>query len=105
MRTMLLIAFTLCAATACDNHAYYKNATEFEDVVQSWQLDEKSVSEVISILTNKGFICKEQGCELHVGRFPCSQTQSISLVVSDDGKVIKTTVWKVSDGKLPSVCL
>jgi hypothetical protein len=102
---MLLIVFTLCVATACDNQAYYKNAAEFEAVVQSWQLDGKLVSEVFSILTNKGFICKDQHCELHVGRFPCSQTQNISLVVSNDNKVIKTSVRKHSDGELPSVCL
>ena len=105
MRTLLLIAFTLYAATACNNRTYYENAAKFEDVVQSWQLYEKSVSEAVSILANKGFICKEHDCHLHTHTLPCSQTQSIFLVVSDDGKVIKTTVLKDSDGELPSVCL
>ena len=105
LKTNLFIVFVLVAVTACNDKKQYKNAADFEAEIHSWHLNGKPLSEAISILTNKDFVCDEQYCDLNVFKIPCSQTQRIFLHVSDDSKVINTSIWKLKDEKLPSVCL
>lgn len=104
MRTFLFISLLLFFAVACNAEPQYKSASEFESVVKSWQLDGKSEGEATIILSKKNFSCKERVCYLDVKGFPCNQKLQVSLVVNN-GSVVNTSVWKLPNGELPTVCL
>ena len=104
MRTTLIVVFALCL-NACEPATQYKDATEFQTVVQSWNLVGKSETEVISFLTKQNFLCKEHYCYREIKGLVCNQKLKIDFVLNKKKKIIKASVWKLPNGQLPSVCL
>lgn len=104
MRITYLVVMALCSS-ACNAKTQYKDAAEFEAVVRSWQLVGKSESEAFSFLTKRNYLCKEHYCFKEVRGLVCNQKLKVNFVLSNDEKIINTSIWKLADGRLPSVCL
>lgn len=104
MRT-ILIAIIVVGLSACNPSTQFKDATEFEAAVQSWQLIEKSERDAVAILVEKNFSCKERSCYREARGIVCNQRQRITLTVGEDQKVKEAAVWKFPGEQLPSVCL
>lgn len=101
----ILIAILVVRLSACSPSNQYKNATEFEAVVKSWQLVEKSEHDAIAILVEKNFSCRERSCYREARGIVCNQRQRITLIVGEDQKVREAAVWKFPGEQLPGVCL
>ena len=99
-----LVVLALCSS-ACNAETQYKDAAEFEAVVQSWQLVGKSESEAFSFLTKQNYLCKEHYCFREVRGLVCNQKLKVNFVLSNEKKIIGVSVWKLANGQLPSVCL
>lgn len=105
MRINFLFVLCLFAATACDTETHYKNSSEFEGIVQSWRLEGKPENEAIAILEKNNFFCKKQICYRDLRGIPCNQRLNVTLVVNNKGEVVSTSILKLPNGKLPTVCL
>ena len=99
------IAIMVFGLSACSPSNQYKDATEFETTVRSWQLVEKSERDAIAILSGKNFSCKDRSCNREARGIVCNQRQRITLIVGEDQKVKEAVVWRLPGEQLPGVCL
>jgi len=99
-----LVVLALCSS-ACSAETQYKDAAEFEAVVQSWQLIGKSEGEAFSFLTKQDYRCKEHYCFREVKGLVCNQKLKVNFVLNNKKQIIDASVWKLANGQLPDVCL
>lgn len=88
MKTLLLAIFVL-TISACGPDSKYKNASEFEALVQSWNLVGKNEDEGIAFLTKQGFLCKDHYCYKEIKGLPCNQKLKINYSLDTENKIFK----------------
>ena len=110
---MRLSALLLLATLAgCSSQPWYKDAAAYAQDLADWSLEKKPLGEAIASLQDKGFACAKGSkpypyeCSRRVGRFPCSQTQAISLELEPNQATVRKVVpHSLANGELPSACL
>ncbi len=101
----LFRASLLLGAAMFNTGVRYQSAAEFEAIVQSWQLTEKSRNVAIAIFRSKDFYCEPLICYQELPGFPCTQKLQVTLVVNTQDQVTHFITRKLPDGRLPTVCL
>lgn len=102
----LFVTGCIALIAGCNRYTEYRNATEFEVAVNSWNLVGLNRNEADTFLAQKCFKCTISTCARQAAHgFVCAQDQEIKLIMDDKWKVKEVQVWKLPDGTLSTTCL